>query len=368
MSLRLLFHNWRDDRHPESGGAERYLIVVAEGLAQLGHDVTVLTASYPGAYPDEVINQVRYVRRGGRYSIYPRALVSQILRAHSADVVIDVQNGVPYLSPLVRRGPVVNLVHHVHREQWPVVFGPQVSRAGWWLESRMAPAVYKRTEYVAVSEATKAELVTLGVDAGRITVIHNGTDDPPDVCIPRAAFPIVTVLGRLVPQKRIEMAMTAVAELARHIPDLQLRIVGSGYWEPTLRTLATELGIEERTVFTGYVSEQEKHQILAESWVHALPSLKEGWGLVIAEAGLHGTPTVAFADAGGTTESIRDGVTGVLVKGGQPEFTTALRRLLSDGEHRASLSNNAATWVRQFRWQESISLWDELLRRAHEGH
>ena len=109
--------------------------------------MTVLTSGYPGAFPKESLNGVRYVRRGGRYSIYPRALVSQALGAHPADVVVDVQNGMPYLSPLVRRVPVINLVHHVHREQWPVVFGPRVSRFGWWLESA-SPAVYRRAMYV----------------------------------------------------------------------------------------------------------------------------------------------------------------------------------------------------------------------------
>ena len=45
----------------------------------------------------------------------------------------------------------------------------------------------------------------------------------------------------------------------------------------------------------------------------ALPSLKEGWGLVVGEAGMHGTPTVAYRCAGGTRESIEDGVSGLLV-------------------------------------------------------
>lgn len=364
MPLRLLFLNWRDERHPESGGAERYLVVVTEGLAARGHDVTVLTAGYPGAMPDESINGVHYSRRGGRYSIYPRALMSQLVGAHRADVVIDVQNGVPYLSPLVRRGPVINLVHHVHREQWPVVFGPRVSRLGWWLESSLAPVVYRHTDYVAVSNSTRRELADMGVDPERISVIHNGTDESPDIDVSRASHPLVTVIGRLVPQKRVEIAMRAVAEIAEELPAIELRVVGAGYWESRLRAHAAELGIEGRTTFAGHVSETEKHRILAESWVHALPSLKEGWGLVVAEAGTHGTPTVAFASAGGPNDSIRDGRTGVLVDGGQTEFTTALRQLLIDDAHREMLSANAARWVGRFRWEASVARWDELVQRA----
>ncbi len=65
----------------------------------------------------------------------------------------------------------------------------------------------------------------------------------------------------------------------------------------------------------GHVSEAEKHRLLAHAWVHALPSLKEGWGLVVVEAGVHGTPTVAFRGAGGPADSVRDGETGLLVDG-----------------------------------------------------
>ena len=157
--MRVLLHNWRDLHHPEAGGAERYLVTVAEGLAARGHDVTFRTAAYPGAVPDEVVEGVRYVRRGGHYSMYPRTLLATA--GSRPDVVVDVQNGVPYLSPLATRAPVVNLVHHVHREQWPVVFGPRAASTGWWVESRLAPAVYRRTRYVAVSGATRDELVRL---------------------------------------------------------------------------------------------------------------------------------------------------------------------------------------------------------------
>ncbi len=367
MSVKVLLLNWRDLHHPEGGGSEKYLVEVAEGLAARGHDVTIRTAAYPGALARETVNGVRYVRKGGRYGVYIRSVLAQAAGRHRADVVVDVQNGVPYLSPLVRRGPVVNLVHHVHREQWPVVFGPAVSRFGWWLESRLAPRVYAGCQYVAVSQSTKRELVGLGVAAERITVVHNGTDAVADEGVARSDTPVVTVLGRLVPQKRVEIAMEAVADLLPEVPDLELRVVGSGYWEPELHAKAAELGITDRVVFTGHVSEAEKHRILAESWVLALPSLKEGWGLVVVEAGVHGTPTVAFADAGGLRDSVHHGETGLLVEGGAADFTLALRQVLTDGPLRERLSGGAVEWVVQFTWPETVSRWETLLAEA-AGH
>ncbi len=360
--LSVVLLNWRDMNHPEAGGSEKYLSEVATGLAARGHRVTIRTAAYPGALPLETVDGVRYVRRGGRYTVYLRSLAALAVGRHRADVVVDVQNGVPFLSPLVRSGsPVVNLVHHVHREQWGVVFGPRVARAGWVLESKVAPRVYGRSRYVAVSESTRKELAGLGVDRARITVIHNGTDAVADEDATRTPRPVVMVLGRLVPQKRVEIAMHAVRDLAADRPGLQLWVVGSGYWDTELHRVADELGIRDRVTFTGHVSEAEKHRLLAEAWVLALPSLKEGWGLVVVEAGVHGTPTVAFADAGGLNNSVLDGETGVIVHGGQVEFTAALGALLDDDDARAQMSGRAVQWVTRFRWSETVSSWESLL-------
>ena len=80
------------------------------------------------------------------------------------DVVVDVQNGLPFFTRLVTRKPVVVLVHHVHREQWPVVYPGLTGRVGWFIERRLAPRLYRRCQYVAVSRATRAELQCLGVD------------------------------------------------------------------------------------------------------------------------------------------------------------------------------------------------------------
>lgn len=372
MSLRVLLLNWRDLHHPEAGGAEKYLVTVAEGLAARGHEVTFRTAAYPGALPEETVAGVHYVRSGGHYSIYARAFAGHTRSNH--DVVVDVQNGVPYLSPLATRTPVVNLVHHVHREQWPVVFGPRTARFGWWLESTLAPRVYRSASYVAVSDSTRRELVELGVDADRVTIIHNGTDAVADDDAERAPQPRVVVLGRLVPQKRVEIALDAVATLRDRVPGLHLDVVGSGWWEPHLREHVAALGIEEAVTFHGHVSEAEKHQLLARAWVHSMPSLKEGWGLVVVEAGVHGTPTVAFRGAGGPADSIRDGETGLLVDDldgvggtrGGPDvaaYTGALASLLTDADRRGQMSRDARSWVSRFRWDDCVDAWERVLLR-----
>lgn len=156
--------------------------------------------------------------------------------------------------------------------------------------------------------------------------------------------------------------------MSSELPDLTLDIVGSGWWQPHLEELAASLGIESRVTFHGHVSEAEKHHLLAQAWVHAFPSLKEGWGLVVVEAGIHGTPTVAYSEAGGPTDSIVDGRTGLLVTGGQHQYTEAMRTLLIDAALRARMCADVRTWVRRFHWDEAILRWESKLQAEVARH
>ena len=116
--------SWRDTDNPEAGGAEHYLHQITAGLVGAGARVTVFTAAYPGARAREERDGIRYVRRGGKLSIYLWGVLLLALGRLGpigrVDAVIDVQNGLPFFCPLGTRAPVTVLVHHVHREQWPV--------------------------------------------------------------------------------------------------------------------------------------------------------------------------------------------------------------------------------------------------------
>jgi glycosyltransferase involved in cell wall biosynthesis len=363
--LKIVVLNWRDTRNPEGGGSERYIESVCRRLAAAGHQVTVACAAHDAAPADETADGVRFRRRGGKLTVYPRALRYLWRVRRTADVVVDVQNGVPFFSRLVTRRPVVVLVHHVHREQWPVVYGPVAARFGWWLESWLAPRAYRGSQYVAVSQVTRRELVGLGVNAGHVAVVHNGTDPPPPTGGP-AATPTLCVLGRLVPHKRVEYALRVTAALRADMPRLRLLVVGDGWWSEQLREEAERLGVSDITTFAGHVSESDKHHLVASAWVHLAPSLKEGWGLNVMEAASHGVPTVAFDDAGGLSESVVDGVTGRLVPD-LPAFTEAVRQLLTDEALRLRLGSAARQRSLTYHWDRTARSFERVLREAVAG-
>jgi glycosyltransferase involved in cell wall biosynthesis len=360
--------SWRDTRNPEGGGAELYLEKVAQGLVARGATVTIFCAAHDQAPPVETVDGIRYVRRGSKLSVYVRGLMALATRSLGRiDAVVDVQNGLPFFTRLLTRRPVIVLVHHVHREQWPVVYPGLVGRVGWWIESRLSPRLYRRSQYVAVSRATRRELVDLGVDRERIAVVHNGTDRSEHAgCVPKAATPTVCTVGRLVPHKQVEHAIDACVELRRELPGLRLVVVGSGWWEENLREVVHTAGAGDVVTFEGHVSETRKHEVYAESWVMALPSLKEGWGLVVGEAGLHGTPTVAYRTAGGTRESIEDGCSGLLADD-QDEFVTLLRSVLHEPERRARLSSGAREMSHRFTWEHAQGSFALVVESALAG-
>ncbi|MGY4770042.1 glycosyltransferase family 4 protein [Kribbella sp. CWNU-51] len=351
----VLLLNWRDTTNPEGGGSERYVEEVARGLAALGWSVTVLCAAYPGSPREASRHDVRYVYRGTKVTVYLRGLVHTLL--HQPDRVVDVQNGLPFFTRLVRRTVVV-LVHHVHQEQWQVVYPGWRGRLGWWLESRVAPRLYDDCPYVTVSSASRDELTGLGV--GDITVIHNGTDPAPPRQRPQSTVPTVVCVGRLVPHKQLEHAVDAIAEARKVLPAARLIVVGSGWWEDSLRAYVDERGLRDAVEFRGHVSEDDKHAAYDEAWVLALPSLKEGWGLVVGEAAGHGVPTVAYRSAGGPTESVHDGVSGVLVDSPQ-HFAGAIAALLQDDALRQRLSEGASASAGKFTWCAAALAFDRLL-------
>ena len=351
--LRVLYLSWRDRENPEAGGAETFTERTSEVLTQQGHEVTIFTASYPGASPRTRHGDVDVVRRGSKFSVYLHGLWHVLRHGRDYDVVLDVQNGVPFWSPLVSRVPVINIVHHVHRDQWNAVFGRRLARFGWFLESRVAPWVYRHTRYVTVSKSTRSELEELGVDPGRVDLVYSGNDRPADLdrhaALERTPAPTMLFLGRLVPHKHVEQAVDILASRAMSHPDLELHVVGGGYWEDAIAQHARTRGVEDRVHLHGFVEESRKHELLARAWVVVMPSHKEGWGLTIVEAGLHGTPAVAYGFAGGPSESIVHGRTGLLADS-VGEFEDHVIRLIDDPAMRRSLGRTARLYASSFDW------------------
>lgn len=372
---RVLLLGWRDTGHPQGGGSEAYLQRIGAQLAASGVAVTLRTARYPGAPRRDSLDGVTVSRGGGPYSVYVWAGLAMVaarvglgpLRRARPDVIVDTQNGIPFLARLAYGRRSVLLVHHCHREQWPVA-GRRTGRFGWFVESRLSPALHRRNQYVTVSLPSARELAELGVTPAHIAVVRNGLDEAPQASLiaERSRTPRVAVLSRLVPHKQIEDALDAVAVLRPRIPGLHLDIVGGGWWEQRLVDHAAALGIADAVTFHGHIDDEAKHHVVQRSWVHLMPSRKEGWGLAVIEAAQHGVPTIGYRSSGGLTDSVVDGVTGLLVDG-PDELVDGLRRLLTDPVLREELGAKAQARSAEFSWALSADAMRTVLESVHAG-
>jgi glycosyltransferase involved in cell wall biosynthesis len=346
--LRIAFLTWRDTGHPDGGGSELFVESIARELVRRGHQVTIFCARHPGAPARESIDGVDFVRAGARLSVYPRGLLWLLRRSRNLDVVVDVINGLPFAVPLVRRRAAVALVHHLHEEQWRIIYPGLRGRIGWFIESRVVPRLYARMPMLTVSEASRRDLVRIGFAADAVRVVHNGVDRA-SVTAQRSPTPRLVVVTRLVPHKRIEHAFDLVAQLADRHPALHLDVIGEGWWRPELERTLARSGVSSRVTLHGRLSDDERDALLAQAWALVLPSVREGWGIVVLEAAAQGTPAVVYRGAGGVEEAVVDGRTGLVVDGFE-ELVRQVDVLLNDEGLRSALGRAARERAREFTW------------------
>jgi glycosyltransferase involved in cell wall biosynthesis len=272
------------------------------------------------------------------------------------DLVVEDLNKAPLFFPLWSRWRGVLLVHHLFGRTAFQEASLPLGLATWILE-RPIPWVYRGVEVVAVSESTKADLVRRGLRGERIRVIENGVDGARFVPAPEAdrfSRPTVLYLGRLKRYKRVDLILAAVARLLGQGLDVQLVVAGEGDHRASLERRARELGFGADDVrFLGFVSEDEKVELLQRAWVHVLTSVKEGWGISVIEAGACATPSVV-SDSPGLRDAVLHARTGFLVPHGDVRsLADHLARLLGDPELRRKMGGAARDFAGALSWERT---------------
>lgn len=352
--MRVVFMSWRDLSHPLAGGSEVLVDQLARGLLARGHHVELLCGGPVGARPYGVTST------GGLYGQYLGAPVRYLRSHRGTDLVVDVANGLPFLSPLWRRGVSVCLVNHVHTQHWALWFPRPVAAVGRTTEAWLLRNVYRNRVFVAVSDSTATALVRLGVNRDRIRIVHNGVE--PDGSGPAptpSGEPLFLALGRLMPHKRFDIVLR-LWETVRPATGGRLVVVGDGPEMARLQSIAGP-GVS----LPGRVTEEEKQRLLERAWLLLHPSMVEGWGLVIMEAAVHGTPSVAF-DAPGVRDSVVDGETGTLARS-EADFVRSWIALTADHCRRESLGRRARDRAAGFPWSSTVDRFVEVAEEVVNG-
>ncbi|MGO9900810.1 MAG: glycosyltransferase family 4 protein [Solirubrobacteraceae bacterium] len=366
--LHILILSDRDWTHPQAGGTGTNLHSQVSRWLAWGHRVSVISCSYRGAAACERCGSLTLHHVGGRSTVFPRVIWRQWRRmVPDADVVLEVVNGVTFLTPLWCRTPRVTLIHHIHRDHYAAELGAPGKVAAFALETLPLRLLYRGSRIETISQASARDIERHGVSRKRIEIVYVGADIDtltPDPAV-RASEPTLLYLGRLKRYKRIEI----VLDVLQAVPDALLELAGDGDHREALIAEIDRRGLAGRVRVHGHVSEALKLELYRRAWVNVTASSAEGWGLSATEAGACGTPSAALR-LGGLTEAIEDGRTGVLAD--DPAGLSAkVAALLANPELRDRLGRHARARAAEFSWDEAarrtLAVLDSERRRARPG-
>jgi glycosyltransferase involved in cell wall biosynthesis len=355
------------------GGEVRYALLARE-LARRGHDVIWLSMRQRQSPDTETLDGVRHLHRGPRIQSPPSRPLVAMLRymltafwhvlTHRYDV-IDCQTYAPlpavWLACVLSRQRMVATIHDTSSgcaaaDQWlsardRFIVGP--------VETLLYRLPYRRI--VTVSEAVGRAIVTrFGVAERRVHVVPNGIDAHAVATAPAAAEQAdVLFVGRVIPHKHVDDFLDAVViaartRRARGLAALRATVVGDGPLLAEMRTKAVNLGLAAPASASAEATIRDLPAAIVEfcgslpdhaavigrmksAGVLVLPSTREGFGLVLAEAMACGTPCVAY-DVPAVREVLVDGKAGVLVPlRDVTGLAAAIDRLLTDSDARERL-------------------------------
>lgn len=341
---------WRDLDDVDAGGSEVHADEFMSRWAAAGLDVVHRTSAAVGRPLEDRRHGYSVIRRGGRFSVFPRVVAGEVVRTMGRyDAVVEIWNGVPWLSPVWCRRPRVLVLHHVHGPMWDQMFPRPLAAVGRRLEASWAPPLYRRTPTITTSEDTRRELIDLG---WRPDLVHTGpvgVDEffSPSPAVDKTSEPTVLAVGRQAPVKRFDLLLDQMRAVRRAVPNATLTLVGDGPLNASLRQWVDEHDASDWVTFAGRVSRDELRDLYRRSWIVASASLAEGWGLALTEAAGCGTPAVA-TDIFGHRCSVLDGRTGLLSP--VEQMSDSIVRLLTDHDLRRSLADFGVRRARELSW------------------
>jgi glycosyltransferase involved in cell wall biosynthesis len=373
MRILMITELFPDSDVPEvTGGVENRVFYVVRRLRQR-HDVTVLAGGTAGGSqwrPASVGSIPMRLRR--MINLFRRGLREDFDLVESSILVV---HPIAFLLGKLKRRPVVFWYPDVLIGQWRGgAFSQLAGIIGELYERFVLRLPIDR--YIVISEATRDKLLAHRVRPERIDIVHCGYD-PRIADGARAAAaavhaaatepaPSIITASRLVPYKRVDLVVTALALLNERHPDLRLRIIGQGPERERLESLARTLGVADRVEFLGFVpSHDDVMREIAKSTLFVSASQIEGFGISVVEAAAVDVPFV-ITDMPVFREVTRDGTGGLLFESGNAEdLAHKIDTLLTDEALRATCHEQAASLVESYDWDalgdETAAVFEDVI-------
>lgn len=363
--LNILIFNWRDTKHKWAGGAEVYLQELASRWVRDGHNVTIFCGNDGHSKMNENMDGVNVFRHGGFYTVYIWAFLYYIFKFKGKyDLVIDSENGIPFFTPFYVREPKFLLIYHVHQEMFRSKLYFPMDQIALFLETKAMPYAYKNQKIITISESSKEDILKLGLGSSEnISIITPGIDITKFAPSKKAVLPLFSYVGRIRPQKNVDIAIKAFAILLKKFSNSKLVIGGWGENLDELKTLVRDLKIEKSVEILGRITEEERKRVMSKSWAMLQPSSFEGWGITVIEANASGTPVIG-SNVTGLRDSIVHGETGILVPvRDENSLARAMEEIIKKPSMLNKMEKNAYSWSNNFSWDASSGKFAGVLNK-----
>lgn len=360
------------------GGIARVVHDLSKRLIKDGHEVTVVTyrdnADVPEYENDKGVN----VYRVDNYMIHPNNFIDWIMQLNfnmlsKATEIINKEGGfdvihahdwlVTYAAKSLKNAydiPIVATIHATEAGRNSGIHDETqryINDTEWLL-------TYEATEVIVNSNYMKNEIQRLfGLPFDKINVIPNGINLSNFTGIERDYDfrrqyamdneKIILYVGRLVYEKGVQHLIAAMPKILSNYNDAKLIIAGRGGMMYELRAEASNLGLNDKIYFTGYLNSKQVQKMYKCADVAVFPSTYEPFGIVALEAMLAGVPTVV-SDVGGLDEIVTHGVDGMKSYAGNANsIADSVTALLYDHQLATNVSKKAKQKVKdQFNWEK----------------
>ncbi len=316
LPRKILWVTWKDSSHPRAGGAELVNEELASRLAEEGSRVIFLTSAFRGGEKRVERRGFEIVRTGNRALLFLTAFIFYLrrLRDWPELVILDLKTAPLFV---LFSSSKIFFIHQLCGESWFHLFPPPLSWIGFGAEKVLLRAV-SRVPAVTVSSSSKKDLARFGFK--KVEVVSEGIGLSPLEKIPSVEEkePFLLFLGSFKRTKRPHHVVRAFRLLKERLPKVKLFLVGRREDKRYASKIEREAEALEDVFFLGWVEEEEKERLLERSWVLCVPSVKEGWGLVVTEAASRGTPAVVY-NTDGLRDSVEDKETGLICERNTPE-------------------------------------------------
>lgn len=335
------------------GGSERFAVLLANGLSDMGYDVTVLTGpKQPIEY--ELSQQVNRVELF-HHQKFPITsfILRRYLNQHQMDVCIAIgiqANLTVALAKMRSKTKMVLCERNAPKED-------HLSWKSKWLRKLL----YKWGDAFVFQTQDAREYYSQDIQ-NRGVVIPN----PVKEGLPRRHDVVrkeIVAVGRLKPQKNYPLLLKAFSKVYQQHPEYQLHIFGRGRHLAELEELASELHVSEAVVFEGF--RPDVHQAIVDSDIYVLSSDYEGMPNALMEAMVMGFPVISTdCPSGGPRMLIQDGENGLLTKVGDADsLSDAMLRYIEDPELKQHCASQAMLVQQAYSISQILQRWDMFLRK-----